>query len=86
MSKFKVWDLEVCGNDIDGWEVDSWKQVDTLEIQDDISDDEIIELLVEQSHLTGYAHGRCTVDQQESWIYIYELQSSRPLFNLEQVG
>lgn len=83
--RYKLWDLEVFGNDIDGFEVDSWRQVDTVELEDDIPSDQIIDKLVDGGHLSGYAHGRCEVDEQGSWIYIREMQSGRPLFNLEAI-
>ncbi len=86
MDKFNVLNLEVLGNDIDGFEVNDMHKVGTIELAQDIEDEQIVELLVEEGYLSGYAHGRCEVDQQESYIYINERESGKPLFQLQLIN
>ncbi len=65
---YQVMDLEVFGNDIDGFEINDCRSAGKIELPEHVTHDQIIELMVEEDYLSGYAHGRCEVDIEDNWI------------------
>lgn len=83
ITRFKLYDLNVFGNEQDGFEIDSWQQIDTLEIcEDDITCENIINLLMQKDYLCS-----CAIDVEihDQWIYTFETYTGRPLFNLQEI-
>jgi hypothetical protein len=83
MSKFAVVSLDVWGNVEEGFEVnDQWK-IGTVEFDADASDEEIVNVLIEDGYLTnGTKAEDLDFDGDDSFIMISAAETGLPIFNL----
>lgn len=84
MATWRVFSLDVWGNETDGFEVNDRCQVGTIETSEDPPDAEIWACLLE----AGIARGCISEGEfewaDESWLCIDEKETGRPVFQLER--
>ena len=83
MSEISKWTLtdyfDVWGNEVDGWEVNDvsiWS--DNIELEDDMTDKEIINQLIEIGYLSPRARDQIKLIDGGDWIEIEFSDSDKP--------
>ena len=88
MIEFKVYYLDVWGNEEDGFEVNDRSQCGTIQLPTDFTDQDLIRELIENDILnafSGTVKDKFTIDGDDTLIMIDEKSNGRPLLQLERV-
>ena len=65
------------------WDINQWYKRDTLDIDEEMSDEEIIQLLIDEGYLSPKALSLVGIDDSsENCLTIRHLDSGQPLYNL----
>ena len=81
--KYTVCSLDVWGNSEEGYDVNDSFNVGTIELDPEISDQAVIQALVDQGFLTPNALDLAEVEcNDESFIHIMDKADCRPVLNL----
>lgn len=80
--------FDVWGNAIDGWEVNDLTTVeDDIVIAEDLTDEEIIDFLIQINYLCSLAKGNVYLESQDNeMIEIINKEDDCPIGRLEMIG
>lgn len=87
-TKWRVWGLDVWGNDKDGYEVnDRWEITDDLILPRGSTDRDVMEWLKHAGLLKKYVQLRwLNFEGDSDFIYIEQARNAYPLFQMEKIG
>ena len=86
MTTYKVFFLDVLGNENEGFEVNDRSEGGTIELPKEFSDHDLIQALIEADILAsfgGQVKDIFTIDGDNTWISIDRKRDSMPLLQLE---
>jgi len=86
MNKYKVMDLQAFGDEEQGYEIETSKEIAVLEFEN-LSSDSIIQILIDEMILSQYAKELAEVEYLNGdWnLRIYEKDGRRPVLDLIEV-
>lgn len=83
MKTWRVYSLDVWGNQRDGFEVNDRCNVGTIELPEDATDKQIIRAMVEQGYLRS-SRFHFAIDGDDMMMDIDHEPTGRPLYSLER--
>lgn len=85
MKKFEVLQVDVFGNVNEAWEHNDYFKIGEIEIEDNLSDDEIIQILFDEEYLSEIGRKMCVIDNSiscEDFLEIINKETCCPVFQL----
>jgi hypothetical protein len=82
--KFRVYALDVWGNETDGWIVNDRHPLTTIAVPDSATDEDIWDAMVSSGVAAG-PFSSVTFEEPDGDIYIDEADTGRPAFELSRV-
>jgi hypothetical protein len=88
MSKqYYLQSLDVWGNSEDGFLINNWNRIGTIDLAVGATDDQIVELLIAKGWLTNAARGSVEFDDMgEYGLNILDKETREPIWGLEAKG
>lgn len=86
MAKYRIWSLDVLGNEADGFTVNDRREVGSVELSDDATCADVVKALIAKGLLTPRTSAR-HIDMDDSSgvdLFLDDAANGEPLFQLER--